>query len=148
MKMKNLVAFLLALCLLFCLCACDVKEDSPSKNTTNATADTSITEPTNLATDEPTVATEPVKEPSYIVKVIDEGGNAVVGAMVMICQGENCSLSDTDDTGVAKFFDKEEADYEVKFASIPTGYDYISEEQVFHFPEGSNELTITLQAVA
>lgn len=150
MNMKRLVAALLALCLALSLCACGGNQE-----------DNNILEETNNVAEDPVVAEPNVPEqtealteetkPSgivYTVKVQDEGGNPVVGAMIQICQGELCLMpTATDDAGVAVFSVAEEAEYEAKFLSLPAGYDYTTEEQVFHFGTGF-ELTITLKAVA
>jgi hypothetical protein len=53
----------------------------------------------------------------------------------------------TDESGVATFSVDEAAAYEAKLLSLPSGYDYIAEEQVFPFGNFL-ELTIILKAVA
>lgn len=158
MRFKNKIAFVLALSLTLGLCACGADESDKKAGDKNSNIETTTqteskapVDNTDIATqpqETKPVATEPAKDPSYIVNVVDEGGNAVVGAMIMICQGENCTIATTDANGDANFFDKEEAEYEVKFAALPSGYDYTTEEQVFHFAQGTNELTIVLKTVA
>lgn len=84
----------------------------------------------------------------YTVNVVDEGGNPVVGTMVQICQGELCMMPcATDDSGVATFTVTDEGTYEAKLLSLPAGYEYATEEQVFPFGSAF-ELTIILKAVA
>jgi hypothetical protein len=39
-------------------------------------------------------------------------------------------------------------DYDVKFAVFPKGYEYCSDEQVFHFEDGKTDLTITIKKVS
>lgn len=150
MNVKRLIAVLLALCLALSLCACGGKQEDNNvpEETQNVPA-----EPVVNTSDVPQQDEAPQEEtkPSgitYTVKVQDEGGNPIAGAMVQICQGELCLMpTATDDTGVAVFSVAEEAEYEAKFLSLPAGYDYTTEEQVFHFGS-SFELTITLKAVA
>lgn len=141
MNMKRLFAIALALCLVLGLCACgetNNDETTTEETTTEATTTAETTEET----------TEAQTGVTYTVKVVDEGGNPIAAAMVQICQGESCNPRATDDTGTAVWENVEEADYEVKFLALPTGYDYTTAEQVFHFADGSYELTLTLKAVA
>ncbi len=139
MKSKRITVLLLALCLAFGLCACGGNSDNTDAAPAGSTAATTL----------PVVTTEPTEapDPSHTVKIVDEGGNPIAGVFVQICL-DTCTPAQTDANGIASYFDMPEADYEVKLMAMPEGYSYISEEQVFHFPEGSTELTITLQAIA
>ena len=139
MKTKIIIALSLALCLMLALCACGGNSD----NTVDTTANTAAT----TLPEETTKATEAL-EPSHIVKVVDEGGNPIAGVIVQSCQGENCAPMRTDDKGVATYYNMPEAEYEVKVAAMPEGYGYTTEEEVFFFQDNSNEVTITLQALA
>lgn len=147
MKMKKMLALLLALCLVLGLCACgEQKAEDPPAAPEEPVADTPVTPPAQENKE-----TEAPEEPAgvtYTVYVKDEGGNPIAGAMVQVCQGELCLMpTATDETGAAVFTVAEEAEYEAKFLMLPAGYEYTTEEQVFHF-NGSFELTITLKAVA
>jgi len=144
LNIKKLLSVALAVCLVFCLCACGNENNSPE------TTEPSVSD-TVAPTDEPT---EEVTEPSqpagitYTVTVADEGGNPITGVLVQICQGELCLMPcATDDSGVATFTATEEGAYEAKLLSLPAGYEYATEEEVFHFGNAF-ELTITLKAVA
>lgn len=147
MNINRIVALLLALCLMLGLCACG----SQSNDEISETPEQPVADAPVVETDAPeeTVAEETEASGiTYTVKVQDEGGNPVVGAMVQVCQGEICLMpSATDEEGVAVFTVAEEAEYEAKFLTLPAGYDYTTEEQSFHF-NGGFELTITLKAVA
>lgn len=144
MKNKRLIALLLALCLVLGLCACGGNEDAPAQDAPEATDAPAVPE----VTDAPEVEETAAPGVTYCVTVVDEGGNPISGAMVQVCQGEICLMpTATNEAGVAEFVVAEEAEYEAKFLTLPAGYDYISDEQVFHF-DGSFELTITLKAVA
>lgn len=146
MKNKRIIALLLALCVVFALCACGAedKNDAPA-------AEVPATDAPVQQTEAPTEPAQEETQPAgvvYTVKVQDEGGNPVTGAMIQICQGELCMMpAATDATGAAVFTVAEEAAYEAKFLSLPAGYEYTTEEQVFPF-NGGFELTITLKAVA
>lgn len=80
----------------------------------------------------------------YTVKVVDENGNPIAGAMVQLCK-ENCYPNVTDANGEA-FFELAEDTYKVSFLMLPTGYTYSTEEQEFYFADGASELTIVLKA--
>lgn len=145
MKNKRLIALLLALCLMLGLCACGSNEEAPAQDAPEATDAPAVVPE---VTDAPEVEETEASGVVYCVTVVDEGGNPISGAMVQVCQGEICLMpTATNEAGVAEFVVAEEAEYEAKFLALPAGYDYISDEQVFHF-DGGFELTITLKAVA
>ena len=132
-NIKNILALVLALVMVLCLCACAGDADEQGNGTTNTTANT--TETTEKVDD---------GKVTYTVKVVDEGGNPVVGAMVQLCL-EACVPGKTNDQGIATY-DLAEADYKVSFISIPAGY--TAEQTEYHFAAGAYELTITLKAAA
>ncbi len=131
--MKKLIAALLLVTMVFCLCACG--ED---KNTDNNASDPIVTDP---------VDTEP-QGVTYTVKVVDEGGNPVAGAMVQLCS-DLCLPKLTDANGVAVYENQEEKDnYKASITTYPAGYEQLGEETEFYFAEGVYEVTITVKAVA
>lgn len=142
--MKKLIAMLLALVLVLGLVACGAEEapveEAPVEEAPAEEA------PVEEVTEAPTEA-----QPAgivYTVTVVDEGGNPVVGTMVQICQGELCMMpSATNEQGVATFSVTDEGAYEAKLLTLPAGYEYATEEQVFPFGSAF-EVTITLKAVA
>lgn len=147
--MKNINKFLaltLALILVLCLCACG--EPSQTEQGTNPTTE-AVTEPvTEAPTQAPTEATIPEGMVQYKVKVVDEGGNPIVGAMIQVCTDETCLMPvKTDDTGVATFAPAAEGEYHANFLpSVPAGYE--ADAELFYFEAGKTELTIVLKAVA
>lgn len=142
--MKKMIAMILALVMVLGLVACGA-EETPVEEAPVAEAPVEEV-PVEEATEEVTEAA-----PAgivYTVNVVDEGGNPVVGTMVQICQGELCMMPcATDDSGVATFTVTDEGTYEAKLLSLPAGYEYATEEQVFPFGSAF-ELTIILKAVA
>ena len=96
MNMKKFLAFLLAGCLMLGLCACGGTTGEETKGTEAKPVET-----TEATAGETTEATTPA--PAYTVKVVDEGGNPIAGAMVQMCQGENCIPAVTDAQGVAGY---------------------------------------------
>ena len=132
--LKNGFVLILALAMVLCLCACGGNEDNKGNETTAGT-----TEATTEATEK-----KDDGKVTYTVKVVDEEGNPVAGAMVQLCL-ESCMPGKTDDKGVATYHTAE-ADYKVSFMTMPAGY--TAEETEYHFADGSYELTITLKKAA
>ena len=135
--MKKIFAALLLVCMAVCLCACGGSEVEETQATTP-----SITLPQ---------ATEPEKtEPqgvTYTVKVVDEGGNPVVGAMVQLC-ADSCLPKITGADGVAVYENMEErSDYKASVTMYPAGYEQLG-DVVDHYLDGATEVTITVKAVA
>lgn len=139
-SVKTLLALLLALCMTLGLCACG--EDSGKETETSGTEQSS-----SPSTDGSEETEESKKEPTYTVTVVDEGKNPVAGAVVQLCQGDNCNPVPTNADGVAEYY-LAEGDYKVSFVVIPAGYELSGDETEFHFADGENTLTITLKAVS
>lgn len=146
-QLKKILALTLALMLVLSLCACG----QPSQNTngsttatTNPTSGNATTNPTEKATE----LTIPDGMAMYTVKVVDEEGNPVVGAMVQVCTDESCLVpAKTDDAGIATFGPAAEGAYHANFLpSVPEGYE--ADAEVFYFADGETELTIVLKAVS
>lgn len=136
MKLKNILTLVLALCMVFALCACG--ETKQPDNTED-------TEPSSTAgeTQETEETTEPQEDKvDYTVTVVDEEGKPIVGAMVQLCL-EACIPGITNAEGFATFTVLE-ADYKVSFVSMPAGY--TSDATEFYFDNGAYEMTITLKA--
>lgn len=146
MTTKRFLALLLALMLVLGLCACGdtTAQGTPDADPTDPPASQQTEEPTAQSTEAPTDNPNPI----YTVKIVDEGGNPVVGAMVQMCQGETCMPGPLSDATGTVTFQVAEADYKVSFlGSVPAGYDYTTEETEFYFEDGSYELTIVLKAI-
>lgn len=143
--MKKITYLLLSALVTFSaigLCACGGNGDE--NKTTEPT--TKKEEISTTAKNEEESSSEDTSKVKYTVKVVDEEGNPVVGAMVQLCK-DSCVPAMTKDNGVAEF-ELAEDNYDVKFAVFPKGYEYSTDEQVFHFESGKTELTITLKKVA
>ena len=88
----------------------------------------------------------------FVVRVVDQDGNAVVGAAIQVCKsGDNGScvpLGTTDDNGVATR-DGQVGDFEAKINSLPDGY--IIEDDLYlsnYYPLVGNEVTIEVTKIA
>ncbi len=146
--MKKLIALLLALVMTIGLVACG----NTNVETPEEPDNTPVAPEQN---DDPVVEPEPSEDepvnlnPTYTVKIVDEGGNPIAGVMVQICQGETCLPGPMTGEDGTVTFQVEEADYKVSFlGGVPAGYDYTTEETEFYFEDGSYEVTIVLKAVA
>ncbi len=141
--MKKLLIILMAFCLAFSLVACggnnnDAKEEKDDEETTLAADDTTE------KVDDTTADVVDDGKAIYTVKVCDEAGNPIAGAMVQLCK-ETCLPGMTDETGVATFNVLED-DYKVSFLALPEGYIYVDGATEFYFEDGSNDITLTLKA--
>lgn len=141
--MKKITYLLLSLIIILSAMsfgACGEKDSEDTKTETTASSDEASTPSKEKETETITVDTSKI---TYKVTVVDDAGNAIAGAMVQCCK-DACVPGITNDNGVAEFV-LEEDDYDVKFITVPEGYEYSSEQEVFNFEEGQTELTITLK---
>lgn len=135
MNKKVILAAVLSVCLLFCLCACSLQ-----KGDDNGTV-TTTGEPTTTTT---TAAPVENGNVTYTVKVQDTNGAPLVGVMMQICK-DSCLPALTDANGVATWTVAED-DYKVSFADTSISDSYVVEEN-YYFDNGSYEMTITVAAV-
>jgi hypothetical protein len=82
---------------------------------------------------------------AYKVIVVDEAGNPIAGAMVQICEGTACNPGVTNAEGVAEIR-AAEGNYEAKMLAMPAGYTYATEQEVFAYGAGEQEVTIVLKS--
>ena len=135
--MKKLITLLLLGAMVFCLCACGNTPDN------NKPTEPQITEPPKAEETEAQATGV-----TYTIKVVDEGGNPVAGAMVQLCS-DLCLPALTNAEGVAVFENKEELDnYKASVTTYPAGYEQLGEETDFYFGTGNYEVTIVVKAVA
>lgn len=143
-NVKILLALLLALTMVFSFCACGSDTGSGQEpETTTAATEESTQEQTEESTEEPTDD----GKLAYKVIVVDEAGNPIAGAMVQICEGTACNPGVTNAEGVAEIR-AVEGNYEAKMLSMPEGYAYATEEEVFPYASGALEVTIVLKSAA
>lgn len=146
MNIKRFICLALALTVMFCLCAC-ANTQKPESDGEVPTKVESVQQATAPVTEEPTEeTTEAPAEPTYVVTVVDEENNPVVGAWVQLCL-EACVPAVTDENGNANFF-LEEADYKVAFPTIPAGYELIDDVEQWYFADGENTMTIVIRKTA
>ncbi len=136
--MKKLFAAILLVCMVFCLCACGGAEETQPNDTQPQITAPQVTEPEE---------TKP-QGITYTIKVVDEGGNPVAGAMVQLCS-DLCLPKITDANGMAVYENQEErSDYKASVTSYPAGYEQLGDVTDYYFENGITEVTITVKAVA
>ena len=138
-KCKILVAALLAVLLMVSLCACG--EPADNGDTTKTTTTTASTTTTTKAND---------NEVTYTVKVLDETGAPVVGAMLQTCNDDGCipHMVPTDATGTITFQRPKDAEYDLKFVVPVAGYDVDVNNVYAEISEDTTEVTITVNKAA
>jgi len=129
--MKKLLAFVLAVAMVFCLCACggdsnDSNANEPIDNKNNSSQATSKEETT----------------PKFEVTVKDVDGNIVEGVMVQLCK-ESCIPARTDANGVAIFNIEITDGYKLSVMSCPDGYEYTGDAEIY-LEDGATEYTLEI----
>ena len=140
-NLKILCVAALLLCMMMTMCACGGSSEAAPTQAAPTEA------PVQEVTEAP-VETEPTLAEGmavYTVKVVDEGGNPIAGAMVQMCK-DSCVPGVTDAQGVASFTLAED-DYKASMLTMPAGFEYAEETDAYYFENGY-ELTIVLKAVA
>lgn len=131
--MKKLLALILAVLMMACLCACG-GDNTETPNTDN--------KPQSSQSE--TSSKEEVSK--FTVTVVDQNGDAVVGAMVQICDDENCLMPlPTDDNGKVQFNFESSDSHKVLLASCPDGYEteYMGENYLY-IEDGETEFTFEI----
>ncbi len=136
MKYLLLVMLVASMCLGLCACGNSEEDKKPAgQEQTGDVVDNNKQEETENV-DDGTV--------TYSVKVVDESGAPIAGAIVQLCK-DACVPGPTNAEGVAEFKLAED-EYKVSFLTLPAGYTYSGTEDTFYFEDGSKEMTITLKA--
>ncbi len=127
--MKKLLAIILALGMIFSLCACGADTNGPTGNDPidNQVTDTSSKEDT---------------APQFKVTVTDTDGNAVSGVAVQLCK-EACVPAMTDADGVATFSVEITDGYKLSVLSCPEGYEYTGDAEIY-LEDGDTSYTIEI----
>ena len=96
---------------------------------------------TKLENDEPTGT-------KYVIRVVDQNGNAVVGAKVQMCEAGNegvCLIPViTDENGEGIYYE-DEKDYKAAITELPNGYEAINSDYVY-FENGVATIKVTKTA--
>lgn len=142
-QMKRVFAVVFMLCMVFSLTACggsgNGDTEKNSQNTENSEVDK------NSENSESQKDEIPEGKAVYSVKVVDEAGNPVKGAMVQMCL-TTCVFGQTNDEGIATFTLDDAEGYKAEVLSLPEGYAEESEDPVY-LESGSKEVTLTVKTV-
>ena len=85
---------------------------------------------------------------TYTIYVVDNEGNAVVGAKLQMCDSNGCSpiLKGTDEEGKVTA-SKTASDFKAQIRTLPAGYTEI-EAGDYHYFDANNTVTITVNKTA
>ena len=138
------VVLCLALCLVFVVSCGDKGDDTNTNTNTNTSTNTDTSTDTNTSTNTDTSTDEATD--TYKVRIVNENGNAIAGAMISHCpiSGEgSCLTVFTNANGEVDLG----ADGNTRYVSgaFADGYKSISESHI-EFENGQMELVITLEA--
>lgn len=149
-KMKWLIALMLVLTMALTLVAC-TQPEQPAGSTPNKQPST----PSGSSSSSQTQPSSTQKEePGYVVTVVDQDGNPVAGATVLLCDDNMCYAPvTTNENGVAEFSQKNIAGAKSKIAAAPAGYTVDANpnedaEHYVHYEEGTNTMTLTVTKTA
>lgn len=119
--MKKILALILALGMILCLCACGGHKNGPTAN-----------EPVDGTQNNEQVSSKEDATPKFKVTIIDQNGDAVSNVWVQLCK-DSCLPKQADENGVA-IFDTEITDgYKLSLMSCPEGYEteYVAENYIY-----------------
>ncbi len=141
--MKRILFVLLALILVFGLCACATTTD---ESKAPSDADVSKTESKEESKEASKEESTPASLPEFIVTVVDEEGSPVSGVMVQVCNEGTCIPAVSNAEGKAVLNVEIGNGYTLKVPSVPAGYEYKGEAEVA-LDTGITEYTVELSKV-
>ena len=130
--MKKLFALILALCMVFCFCAC-------GSDTTEETEKTS-----KPAESQDDVASQEEETAKFTVTVVDQNGDPVPNVMVQLCT-DVCKPMLADANGVATFNDEITDEHKISLSICPEGYEteYVGTNYIY-LEDGITEYTFEI----
>ncbi|MBE6674144.1 MAG: hypothetical protein E7596_03445 [Ruminococcaceae bacterium] len=151
------LALMLALSMVALMASCGEDENPPASSqssTGNSTTGSSNTD-NSTGTSKPGNDDEiDMSNPNLVkITVVDEKGNAIKGAEVQICQGENCFMmpiiTGENGVGVREYSPLSEEVLKAKVKSIEGYKNYMlpADDGYVYFQSGSRELTITVRSI-
>lgn len=132
--MKRLLALVLAVGMVLCLCACGADKNGP---TGNETLNNQQQNDTESSSNEESVA-------KFKVTLVDQNGDPVPNTWVQICQ-ETCVPKTTDANGVAEFDFESTDGHKISLFSCPEGYEteYVGDNYIY-LEDGETEYTFEI----
>lgn len=137
---KTLLTCLLVMCMAFCLFACN--GDSETSVSSEDKAESKAVTESSEASSEAESKEESKIESTFTVKIVDQNGDAVEGAMVQICK-DACIPAKANTEGIATFSVEITDGYKLSVLSCPSGYEYNGEAEVY-LENGMTEYTLEL----
>ena len=130
--MKKLIALMLALCMVFCFCAC-------GSDTTEDTDKTS--KPVESQDD---VVSQEEETAKFTVTVVDQNGDPVPKVMVQLCT-DVCKPMLADANGVATFNEEITDEHKISLSICPEGYEteYVGTNYIY-LEDGITEYTFEI----
>ncbi|MBR6502330.1 MAG: hypothetical protein IKT42_02705 [Clostridia bacterium] len=131
--MKKIIALILALCMVFCFCACgndEVAEEKPNDNSKPAASDNDVVSEEETA--------------KFTVKVVDQNGDPVPNVMVQLCT-DVCKPTLADANGVATFDEEITDEHKISLSVCPAGYEteYVGTNYIY-LEDGITEYTFEI----
>ncbi len=153
-KFMKFLALVLVMGTLLAFAACTPNDTTtttaPNGTTTKPDATTTAPNATTTAAPTTTVAPKPI---TYRIRVVDEEGNPVKGAMVQLCLGEETCFTPvrTDEDGWAGYTNPVRDGYCTKITMAPTDFEVPEGKKVddsyHYFESGVTEITLVLKLV-
>ncbi len=128
--MKKLLALIMAIAMVLCLCACGA--DNTDKPNVDNKPQSSQNE----------TSSKEETTPKFEVTVTDADGNAVKGVMVQLCK-DTCVPAMTDENGVATFNAEITDEHKLSVMSCPEGYEYTGEAEIY-LEDGDTSYTLEI----
>lgn len=136
--MKRIIAVMLLVTALFCLCACGEGSDTSAAESSK----TEISQDISNIQSEAESKEESTVTASFKVLATDADGNAVSGVMIQLCK-DTCIPAKTGEDGVATFPVEITDGYKLSVLSCPEGYSYGGDAEIY-LESGITEYTVTL----
>lgn len=137
-KTRMILAAVLTLVMMLCLCACGEDQADPTTTAAPTTAAPTVA-PTTVP---PTTKDDGLAE--YKIMVVYPDGTPAAGVTVQLCLDDLCQMPvKTDENGVAIYKMPEMEGYKVKLTKKLDGYVH---EDYIYYEEGAHEITIYLVA--
>lgn len=137
-NMRYILAAVMVLCTMLCLCACGESQPTVVPTTTTAPVPTTtVPAPSTTINDGLT---------TYTIIVLYPDGTPVADVDVQICLGDLCYMPvTTDANGMATYRLAEQEGYKTKLTKTPDGYEIVD---YIYFEAGVTEITIQLVEAA
>lgn len=131
--MKKIIAIIMAMCMLFSLCACG-SDDTNANDTAKP----------QVSQDDVSTESKEEETPKFVVTVVDQNGDPVPNVMVQLCK-DVCFPCKADENGVATFNAEITDGYKISLFVCPEGYEteYVGANYIY-LEDGITEYTFEI----